>query len=320
MTTEIVVLQEIKTVPATIKFDFEGTKARLDARLEPFKNVVTEDTIKQAKSEKAEINRIKASIDDARKIESANATVEVREFDLKMRELMGLCVDGYNLLNDQIIKFESVVKERLLGFLVDNLNDAWDGLRVEPEFRRGSVDHLALLSNCNDAGIPNKKTKETVKQIAMNDLALQQKVEMRLMQLENAGLKNGVSGLKRVHVEGFLFADDDVYGERLAALIAEEVKREHDLKAKFFAESNLIHDDERQEMAAAAGVVIPDSHAHEFETLPPQPEKIKYEIIAIFEAQVDSGISPEYIAENAKRQFFEKAGFKNLKSIEVKKV
>lgn len=319
---DLIAFQEIKTVPAKIEFDFEAAKLQLEAKLEPFKNVVTEDNIAQAKKEKAEINKMKAAIKDAFKIAEAEATAEVREAKVKINELCNLCYDGYDHLNDQIIKFESVVKEKCLGFLNDELNDCWEGLRVEPEFRKGIVDYLASLTNCNNAGFPTKKAKEMVKQIAMNDLAIQNLINMRLMQLENVGLKAGVTGLKRVHVEGFLFLDDETYERRLAELIKEEIDREKEMKNKIFGEVELSYE---AKINKAILDNIPDAgeqpvnHSANFETLPVHPEKILYTITAVFEVSVAPSISPDFISDNAIKQMKD-AGFKNLKSIEVIKV
>lgn len=312
-TNEIIVLQEIKTTPASIEFDFDGAKARLEARLEPFKTVVTEDTIAQAKKEKAEINKLRKSIDDARKIETAKATVTVRAFQEKMEDLVKMCEEGYSHLNDQINKFESVIKDRLLGFLKDELMDQWEGLRVEKEFQVSTVDHLALLSNCNDAGMPNKKTKEAVKQLAMNDLAMQNKVDMRLIQLENEGLKAGVKGLSRVHVDGFLFADDETYKQRLQLLIEQEVKREEESKARFIEENKPIV---IQQQAEPEPKISNEEYSQEYETFPVSEEKAIYLLTAVFEVSVDPSIKPEDISNSAISQM-KKAGFNNLKSINV---
>lgn len=327
MNTAIVVLPEINTVPALIEFDFEATKLRLESRLEPFKTVVTEDTIVQAKAEKAEINKLKAAIDDARKIEAAKATASVRLFEDQMKALVKLCAEGYAHLNDQINKFEAVTKSKCLAFLRDDLLDAWESLGVDKEFRKGTVDHLALLGNCNDAGIPNKKTKKAVIDVAERDIHAQTKTALRLSQLEAECFKAGLKiPLSRVHVNGFLFASDEQYAEHLAELIAEEIERTKKADALFF-------DEPAEEVAQVEPEPTPGYGLEGYGPYGPQesycsnaqsaePEeipvgKLAYTVTVLIEVSVDPHITPVMIEQSARKQMIEKAGFKNIKSIDV---
>ena len=87
-----------------------------------------------------------AHLNRAKKIKAAEATVQVREFEQKMKDLSAMCADGYAHLNDQINKFESVVKARCLGFLQDELLDCWERLGVDEEFRKSTPEKLAILT------------------------------------------------------------------------------------------------------------------------------------------------------------------------------
>lgn len=322
MNTAIVVLPEINTVPALIEFDFEATKLRLESRLEPFKTVVTEDTIAQAKAEKAEINKLKAAIDDARKIEAAKATASVRLFEDQMKALVKLCAEGYAHLNDQINKFEAATKGKCLAFLQDDLLDAWERLGVDKEFRKGTVDHLSLFGNCNDAGIPNKKTKKAVIDVAERDLHAQTKTALRLSQLETECFKAGLKiPLSRVHVNGFLMADDAQYAAHLAELISEEVERTKKADALFFDEPAEEVAQVEPEPAPGHGPHGPqESYSNNTQSAEPEEMpvgKLAYTVTVLIEVSVDPHITPVMIEQSARKQMIEKAGFKNIKSIDV---
>lgn len=318
MSTDLIVLQEINTTPAVINFDFEGSKLRLEARLEPFKTVVTEDTIAQAKKEKAEINKLKAEIDDARKTEAAKATVGVRLFEDQMKELAKLCADGYSHLNDQINKFEAIVKAKCLGFLQDDLLDAWEQLGVKEEFRKATVDHLALLGNCNDAGIPNKKAKKLVFESAEKDLHTQTKITLRLSQLEAECYKAGLKvPLSRVHVNGFLFADDAQYSAHLAELISEEVDRTKKAEAAFFELQPAQSAPPESDAAPAPNAQSGFYSEQRENAVEAESGKTTYVVTVLIQVTVDPHITMEMIAASARKQMTEKAGFKNIKSIQV---
>lgn len=318
MITDLIVLQEIKTTPAIIEFDFEATKLRLEARLEPFKTVVTEDTIAQAKKEKADINKLKAQIDDARKVEAAKASSSVRLFEDQMKELAKLCADGYSHLNDQINKFEAIVKNKCLGFLQDDLLDAWEQLGVNEEFRKATVDHLALLGNCNDAGIPNKKAKKSVFECAEKDLHTQAKITLRLSQLEAGCYKAGLKvPLSRVHVNGFLFADDAQYSAHLAELITEEVDRTKKAEADFFELKPAESAPTVADAAPVNNAQLSFYSEHREDAAEAEIGKTTYIVTVLIQVTVDPHITMEMIAASARKQMLEKAGFKNIKSIQV---
>lgn len=315
MSTEIAVLQDIQTTPAVIKFDYEAARALVAAMLDPFKSVVTEDTIAQAKKEKASINKLKGEIDDAKKIKAAEATVQVREFEQKMKDLSAMCADGYAHLNDQINKFESVVKARCLGFLQDELLDCWERLGVAEEFRKSTPEKLAILTNCNDAGLPTKKAKEAVLLLARDDLNSQNLVAMRVAKLESACFKAGLKvPLGRVHIEGFIALPEDDYKRRLEALIAAEIERS---KA---AEQIKPADKEPEHPAAPA--IIERSHSaelgtHLYSVCDFEAGKVTYEITVKIHVSVDPHITADAIAESARKQLLERAGFKKVSSIYI---
>lgn len=72
---------------------------------------------------------------------------------------------------------------------------------------------------------------------SMKKVALQNKVDNRLLALENTCLKSGIEPLTIEHIQGFLFETDERYASKLESLINAEVKRNEAVKLKVEAEN-----------------------------------------------------------------------------------
>lgn len=65
---EFKITTDLSNVPEKIEFNFEELKSEISERLTYYKNlVVTEDKIKEAKSDKATLNKLIKAIDERRK-------------------------------------------------------------------------------------------------------------------------------------------------------------------------------------------------------------------------------------------------------------
>ena len=65
---EIKVITDLSVIPHEIDFNSEELKSELIPKLEFYKNlVVTEDSIKDAKSDRAKLNKLKSAFEDKRK-------------------------------------------------------------------------------------------------------------------------------------------------------------------------------------------------------------------------------------------------------------
>ena len=65
---EFKMLTDLSVLPQKIEFNFEELKADLIPKLDYYKNlVVSEDGIKEAKADKANLNKLAKAIDDKRK-------------------------------------------------------------------------------------------------------------------------------------------------------------------------------------------------------------------------------------------------------------
>lgn len=91
--------------------NFDECKAVLTEMMEPYKGIiVTEDNIPGAKADRARINAIYKSIDEARKSVKRMYNVPLKRFEDKCKELTDICTEASGNIDRQIKGFENEKK------------------------------------------------------------------------------------------------------------------------------------------------------------------------------------------------------------------
>ena len=100
-------------VPAEISFNFEELKTELSERLEHYNGlVVTEDGIKDAKADRANLNKLRTAI-DTRRTDIKKAYLQpYNEFEAKCKELTVLIDEPIKAIDSQLADFEERRKEQ----------------------------------------------------------------------------------------------------------------------------------------------------------------------------------------------------------------
>lgn len=99
-------------LPAEIGFNFEELKTELAERLEHYRSlVVTEDSIKEAKADRAKLNKLRTAIDTRRKDIKAEYLKPYNAFEGKIKELTLLIDEPIKVIDSQLDGFEDRRKE-----------------------------------------------------------------------------------------------------------------------------------------------------------------------------------------------------------------
>lgn len=99
-------------LPAEIGFNFEELKTELAERLEHYRSlVVTEDSIKEAKADRAKLNKLRTAIDTRRKDIKAEYLKPYNAFEGKIKELTLLIDEPIKVIDSQLNGFEDRRKE-----------------------------------------------------------------------------------------------------------------------------------------------------------------------------------------------------------------
>ena len=104
----------------SIKANFEELKASLSEVVEPYKNVlVTEETVPVAKADRAKLRKVVTSLEDRRKLVKRVYMEPYDEFEEKCKELVAICNQGINNLDDQVKEFEQRAKKKKMLMLTE---------------------------------------------------------------------------------------------------------------------------------------------------------------------------------------------------------
>lgn len=99
-------------LPSEIGFNFNELKAELAERLDHYNNlVVTEDGIKEAKADRAKLNKLRTAIDTRRKDIKKEYLKPYNEFESKIKELTVLIDQPIKAIDTQLGNYEEQRKE-----------------------------------------------------------------------------------------------------------------------------------------------------------------------------------------------------------------
>ena len=99
-------------MPAVIGFNFDELKAGLAERLEHYKTlVVTEDTIKEGKADRAKLNKLREAIDTRRKDVKKQILAPYKGFEDKVKELTALIDEPIAAIDSQLQAYEDRRRE-----------------------------------------------------------------------------------------------------------------------------------------------------------------------------------------------------------------
>lgn len=125
-----------KSIPAVIEFNFEEMKAELEQKLKRYNSlVVTEDGIKDAKSDKASLNTLSKTLNDNRIALERTYMQPFNNYKGKINQLITLIKEPVNAIDGQIKVFEDKEKqdkfEEIAHFYNDNIKGLRDVLPLE---------------------------------------------------------------------------------------------------------------------------------------------------------------------------------------------
>lgn len=236
-----------KSTLPILEFNFDDMKKELTTEMDKYSGiVVTLETLKADKKLAQEL-KAKGAEFNKQRLEKVKAISEpIVKFTEQMNELKNICVISSELISEQVKVFEKDTLATITTLLLDTLNEYRDVAHIDAEFRVcQNTENLVKLGAVTTKGALNKGSKDKLTAIVTEELALQGKINYRLLQLESESHKaNLTTPLVRLNVEAFLFSDDDIYSDKLSEVIQSELQRQElaisiaDDKAK--AETNVV--------------------------------------------------------------------------------
>jgi len=168
-----------------IEFNFDELKNQISENLEKYNNLVyTEDSIKEAKEDRAKLNKFKEAIDNKRKEIKNLCLKPYNEFEAKIKELTGLIDKPILAIDTQVKNFENEQKELkrvdINTFYADVVGDLKELLPLEKIFNPKWLNSTTKFSEIE------KELVEIIGKVNGNlaiirDFKLEPEVELQLI-------------------------------------------------------------------------------------------------------------------------------------------
>lgn len=167
-----------------IEFNFEELKAELTKGLEKYQNLTfTEETIKDAKETKANLNKFKEAIETRRKEIKKLCMKPYEAFELKVKELTALIDEPIKAISDQLQVFEDrrieEKAEEIKNFYDENIGELEKVLPLERIYNQKWINSTYKLEKIQ-AEILETIAKVNGDLKVINDLKLDADLELQV--------------------------------------------------------------------------------------------------------------------------------------------
>lgn len=265
MTMELAILTPEDKFLKAVEFNFQELKTELTNRLEKYEGLVyTESQTKEAKADKANLNRLKTAFEGKRKEVKAKCLEPYESFEEKMKELVALIEKPILQIDSGIKKFEekqkSEKKETLKGFYSEYIGDLKSLVPFEKLFNEKMLNATVKVSD-SQKEILNKIEQINKDLIVITELKSAFELQVKDFYLRSFDLSGALSEGKRLE-------DQKKKMDELEAKRQEEVKKKADTviiaKPVFVAPQEAVATPEEKKEAVSVMVETPQIHTIDF--------------------------------------------------------
>lgn len=295
--SDLITLEENKNIGA-FNADIETLEASIKNVLseDKYNSIVTMENFKAMKTSSQELGKTAKYISDFRIALVKKESVEIKKFEDAFKNLTQLVKDKQEDIKKGLSVFEEQTKQQVLKVCTDYIVEYANACNLRDEFKTmllfGDMTQTGYMTA---RGAISSKGRVEAENKVNEKLALQNKVDLRLSNLENECLKANIAVMTKEHVQGFLFDSDEEYNNRLSSLIGIEIKRAEQEKAKIEAEAKAKAEKE------AADKVIADQKA------------LKKELEARYQSRIRNATIPQLVEINLELQSYDNATTYELK-------
>lgn len=271
-------------LPAEIGFNFEELKAELTERLHHYNSlVVTEDAIKEAKVDLANLRKLKDAIETRRKEVKQQCLAPYNAFEKQVKELTALIDEPVAAINGQVKAYEELEKAKKL----EDIAAAYEEL-VPVNFQE-----IIPLKRILDPKWLNKGT--TMKSIGEDISQIANRTKIDMLYIESATEPEHLTAVRSKYIETLNIDAALDHRDKLVAT-AEAFKRQEEAIAQRTA----------QRMERDSYEVRPDKNppvavqepVKECATIPSGPQKL-YSLRLEFQLTMDQANNlKRFLAEN----------------------
>lgn len=219
--------------PPVVHLNYEEAKAYMQTLLRKYDVIATDDNVGEIKKMATEVNKMAERIDRKRIDKIREASVDIKKADDQLKELVKMAKDTRARLKEQTDKWDQAKLDLVSELMAEAREVLFKKHKVREEFRSAEYDDMIRMGALTKSERLTDPAYSALEARVLQDKAKQDRVDMRLVQLENRSYRAELSTpLTREHVEGFLHLDDDEYEQRLEKLFERERAREAEQKRK----------------------------------------------------------------------------------------
>lgn len=198
--------------------------------LDKYNSVVTMDNFPDMKKSSQELGKIAKQISDFRIAKKNEETQHIITFEDNLKSFTQMFKEKQETIKKGLDVFEEQTRQKVREVCKAYFKTFADQVELREEFRNINLDDMTQTGYATATFKISSKGKVEIERRANINLTLQTKVDNRLLNLENECLKAGIQPLTVEHIQGFLYADDTTYREKLQSLINAEIKRNEQIK------------------------------------------------------------------------------------------
>lgn len=202
-----------------------------------YNSIVTENNIDAMEQASKELGKISKAISRFRIDKKDSEMEDINIFDANFKSYCTLIDAKQTEIKKGLEVFEEKTRKQILELCQKYLVEQYKEQNLRVEFRIIDISDMTLSKYATAKMAISKQGKDEIDKRINEKVALQNKVDNRILSLENTCLKAGIEPLTVEHIQGFLFETDERYATKLELLINAEIKRNDSAKARVEAET-----------------------------------------------------------------------------------
>ena len=202
-----------------------------------YNSIVTMDNFNGMKESSNELGKTSKFISRFRIDKKTSEMEDINIFETNFKSYCTLIDAKQAEIKKGLEVFEAETRKQILEICTKYLVEQYKEQDLRVEFRIIDISDMTLSKYATTKMAISKNGKDEIDKRINEKLALQNKVDNRILLLENICLRAGIEPLTVEHIQGFLFNDDASYQVKLDNLINAEVKRNEAVKARVEAET-----------------------------------------------------------------------------------
>lgn len=208
-----------------------------ELKADKYNSIVTMDNFNSMKESSNELGKMSKLISRFR-IDKKNSEMEdINTFDTNFKSYCSLIDEKQTEIKKGLDVFEAETRKQILEVCQKYLVEQYKEQDLRVEFRTIDISDMTLSKYATKNMAISKNGKDEIDKRINEKVSLQNKVDNRILSLENICLKAGIEPLTVEHIQGFLFEADEKYEIKLKLLIDAEIKRNEAVKARVEAET-----------------------------------------------------------------------------------